>query len=1718
MINTTMKKIVLFCFLSCLILVLVFHQASLSFLANWSVHLYSVSKWGKPLEYENLQINGNRLVILQPRLKKNGSSFSAERISADIHVDFWNRHVHLDIDIQQPHWHLQPSLPTPSKSWEKLLGKEGKWIKTSPSFRIQRGLLTWAIDDSSRAQQLSFDLEGNSRKGGFIKFYFNPQDLSSDCFALQVLSSDERMEVNCNCQEVSCASLFELAQLCGIDCLPWSVKSGFLQGHLKAIFPHKQRPYLEGEIFANGLAFQLIENPLEGRIEQGRLKLEKNDMAYELNGQVPTFIGQLDILEPASLTYRSPLQEWKINQIEGSIKLNNMETALIDLRAQGLDFDHSIQWHLLGEANLNAQRSFNLDLTLLRSCLGGESNEKIHLSFLQPQKEYKRFEVQLNKVSREECDFLQTFFGAYWPIFNEIELQKGELNGLIEGEFTDQGIGELHIKHFQAFDLCFKLKPWNANCHFAQMRGYGKIYLGKEDFWQSVQAGLHLEDGTIDFEGMTPHLPLTDIQAHLLIQQGLVEHSLITLQLAGLKGTMDVEWGDHKQLLTFKLDGIVQDLEDLLPHGLQEGLRQNFYQNGLIVLANIKRQNQQVELGGTLRIQRKDTDQMDLIHFGCELKKISHEPAPKFVPLGWFYAHHLPLDKFLSPFVFPNQTLRLSGDAECKGSFDDEYLTLKYDAENVKIENEHLCIEINQLHSDIPGQLIGSHVINLKNYSHQGTLPIRQASFYEKNKGLVFQDIQGIANFNNQSILMEPMEAYCEGIHFAGHIELDYSDPLPETFKLTINCPVLSGKVSQIQRLLSCLDQSSLLHKIPLEGDIAAKDEGLKLELSNVSQDYKFLLDIQGVMTDGSLPFESADSSLREICMNFDYDHQQKLLECSDIQGTLLLGKPRRVEEFLLTGQRLCFHQMGKCEIEMDIALKQQENELLRLVGYTKEEKEGIKSFNIDQNLSHISSIYPQVWKCHLKDWSSIEQFEFQSQFNLSTVLQDLSRFRNTGLFFLSHGMIEKISQFLPIEGEGTLDVHYLPNGSYAFQLESSRIVQADSLQHHGLLKGSKRDKKWIIDQLQWDDLHAYAELQETTNGWKIPFLGLNAGQALLLGLEGDFCPVEGRLHAKLNFCEAQLAGLDRWISLRSFTTKWWPKGHLKATGEIEWSCFSSNPWKGLKASLLADIDGLAFRDYPLQVLKPFLMQIQADQKIALQNVRFELPPQNGQAYIDLQSFEYRPNQESFGELQVAFEIPYTQLKMVGKSLHHHFPDILDLAIRDILVESKQQGRLKGKISLEKNNSSENFFRLVLDDGIYRFKKLTCDLKEFELQFSGNKLQFSTFTQYERCPFQVFCQMEWPSCQQGEFTLLHSETLPISNRPLSVKWENRPDRGWFMTSIQGDFSGSSFQLHEDKEAKLNDNWTALQGQVIIDFNRLCPLFTPQTVEMIKKLKIGSSYSLFGNFWLNPDLGNTFLEIVSFKGSLRGQETILKGYQVKNLQGDLQYTPGRLDIQNFSIQDPAGEASAANIIAVLDQKKDRWTLFVPQLTVKNFRLSLLKDTESPYNQTNSKFRSLIVKRIDFQNFSGELNKQQTWQAEGNLHFFNPSRKNFYHPLLAIPAEIILRLGLDPQVLNPVTGIIYFNLRGDRCYLTRFKDMFSEGRGSKFYLAQGPDPSWIDFNGNLSLLVRMKQYNLIFKIAELFTVSIQGNVKKPSYTLQKQSKASHKIPPLSAISKS
>jgi hypothetical protein len=158
---------------------------------------------------------------------------------------------------------------------------------------------------------------------------------------------------------------------------------------------------------------------------------------------------------------------------------------------------------------------------------------------------------------------------------------------------------------------------------------------------------------------------------------------------------------------------------------------------------------------------------------------------------------------------------------------------------------------------------------------------------------------------------------------------------------------------------------------------------------------------------------------------------------------------------------------------------------------------------------------------------------------------------------------------------------------------------------------------------------------------------------------------------------------------------------------------------------------------------------------------------------------------------------------------------------------------------------------------------------------------------------------------------------------------------------------------------------------------------------------------------------------------------------------------------------------------------------------------------PVNKaTPVEHKTLMFNTIQIRDLIGMLGDRNTFTGQGELFFTNPPKKNLQHTIFAVPAEILTRIGLDLDLLTPVQGQIDFDIAGGRVTFSRFKDVYSKKKVAKFYLQSDGQESYIDFDGNLFLKIKMKQYNLIFKLAELFTVTVQGTVKKPAYSLQKQ----------------
>lgn len=1671
-----------------------FHQYVLSFIYQHAIQAYVLTNFGSRLNYDQAYLEGNRLIIQSPSLARD-NDFKASQMALSWNFSLRNREIDISVELFKPSWKLDSTQTFTEEKLKKVFkGKKGG-IKYLFDLTIHDGTVSWLLPDQTK-HQLHFDVQTNTHSGGFIKAYFDHSPDHSHYISLNTESTPDMLSVTWDCHEIECSNLMPFAQLLLPSLNSLNIASGVLKGRIKTIFPNTQRPYIEGELLVENLSF-LKDSFFSGQIDKAILKLEKNPAA----DQPITTLAKIDILEPMALcSYSEEGLEWKIDELRGSMALDGNKQANLQLDSRSHYLDRQGTLKLSGSVNLDARRDFNVDLHLC--CTNSTENEgNVRLQIHPINTSQKKATVNLSRLSAIDAGLLQTILATFMPSAKSIEFQQGYFNAILEIILTKSGMQDLEIKQFEASGTSFKLNPIHAAGSFDQMQGKGVIHLMDPNPWDTLDVDFNLENGTLELEGLHQKLPLNAIQAHLVVKKGAIHQSLITLRWMGLKGVMDLEWGTAKELLTLNLEGYVRDAADFFPQKIQNGLHEEFDNTRLKILANFKRKNQQLELTGTLHVQRHQTDQFDLIHFGCDFNRKQKGKDYKWAPEGWFYAYDLPLEKFVTPFIFRKGVLKMWGNGEFKGNFNQKNFSLQYDVHNLKIENEHLLIEAKDLRSEIKGQMLGFHQMDLKNFSHQGILPIKDASYFEKKSGLHFSDINGTFIFKDQTLTIQPIETYCNGLFMAGEIFLDYSDPAPGVFNVDFNVPQLSGNITQIQQILAHLDNPSVLTQIPVEGDVNAVNQGMQLAFEFMPDDYRLNANIQASLEEGSLTFDDSDIAFKGLYLDILYDHDQKCLAFTDIQGTLLVGKPSRVEEYFFGGNHIRLKDLNKQNIDLDVWIKDHNHELFRLNGSANEINPGIKEISLASN-SHLSCIYPSSFTCQLQNWSEVNSFQLKSQFDLGKLREDLLLFRNTGLYGLSHSFLDKVSQAGALDGQIKLDVFFdTEKQSYCFQADGNVLKGNPPEPHRCVLQAHKLEKKWIIDHLQWDKITAHAEIQPEHDHIRIPFLGLNDGNSLLLGLEGDLFLEEGYMRSKVHLFEYSLENLNQWPSFQDFVVKWQPEGKIRGSGEMKIDFLSQEPWFKLDSRMQLEMPQFSCRQCPFFSLQPFRMHYKTNECISLDNVQMNLcHDKDCSGHLKIAKLVYRSNENQLVCPQLAFQIPTQRLQTIGSTLHRFFPDLIDAELKDLFIQLKSDGELKGTLGFEKDPANHQF-HLKLDEGIYSYNQQEYELKKIEINQAKNQLQLSAITKEERCPYQIIAAMKWPSMESGEATLIDLYSNPAAAiPPLKIQFSKDPSKGFLIHSMQGYFCGMNINLNGGVHDNLKPEISNLQGKIEAEFNQISPLLTPPVAENIRNLELGSTYILQGDFGYNCQPLKELTDRLYFKGQLFSQEAVLKGFQIQNLKADINYRPKQMEISGLSLQDNAGSAHAERFFVQQNDITGAWWFSAPLLTVKNLKPAMLRDLSDPDQNTSARFKTLLIKRLDFENLKGNLGDIQTWQAKGSMHFLNPTRKNT-NPLFAIPAEIILRLGLNPQVLNPVTGTISFDMQGDHFYLTKFKDVYSEGRGSKFYLADSANPSWMDMKGNLNVQIKMKQYNLLFKLAELFTVSVEGNIKKPKFYLQK-----------------
>lgn len=1686
---------------------LAFWQPVLSYVIELSFESYCRDCFDTELDFTKVVRDKQTITFTKPTLSNEEDivQLEAEELVIAYEPRFFQREIDLDVTVVDPNINLEKVAPALASVLGKMKAKWG-FFKINHRIKIQNGIFD--IDGLQKAHfTVDHDFVAQKQMKVVIRFAGAHQDENSLTIALNRPSKDN-FTLDLEGRSLSFQALVQTIGSLLPSIKDWDVQDGVFDGHMQFTFSDKSKRDFTCQAELKNLSFLYKPLEVKGFIPEAYMDFSNS-------------VGNVKLLDDARFLFEKdglPFLEFK--HLLGQIDFPAKEMAHVVFDGICSHHEQAFTVHVDGDTKIVDGYHKLMNLTF---DLDNPIRKNIAVKVLSQWFESKchAAEIEINNFGFEEFDVFKQIFGGFSPAFNLIVLKKGTVDAVLFAPIEDSEVQKLNLVSLNGEQLVVEFVDLQIEAEADHVYGTFNADLFANNVVNSLNAEITVKNACLKVLEPGESFPLfTHIDTKLNIDQGRIRQSAIKGKFLGLEGEMGVNSFASDKIATLEFTGYPDQLLALVPEKYRAGLDARFANDEVALSAFIKRDEKRKVLEGTLE-SSFGPKHSESISFGFDILNTSEMISANWgkrewsigeftISQGWIEAADVRLEKYIEPFLFPEGDLHLSGMGSFQGMFDDKELVLSYDMQNILLENEDFAAEIKSIVSeDQPKR--GVHHFDLITGEDYGFVSLRNGSYFEKNNGLLFTDINADIQFKNHSIAATGLETYCNGVYFGGSALIDMSSPEKEVFSVDFRLPIMKGKVSQVQHLFSHFKKPMFFLKCPIEGNVFLREEANFLRFEFSADDYVFNAKLRGSLTDGAIQSENFDVNIQELTLDFDYDHLGNKMEIKDIQGTLLVGKPDRVEEYLIAGDHFCFTNFAENEASFDVWVGDKKRDIIRLVGNLRsplgEGQSDYVAFQLDHALTHFGDVHPKVFHLTLKNWSEIDLFQLELDFQLNTLLHDLQRFSRTGFLFLSRGLLKELNEVKTASGDFNLKFVYEADESELHYHMLGRGVRfGASAFEKVLLLGQKRGKKWSIDQFQLDDISLAADFVKEDAFAKINFLGLRVGSALLIGMEGEYINAENAINGKVNLLESDLSKLLASEKFSAFSEKLAAKGQLKATGQVRIELEQGA--SGWKVDSLLDtsfsnlqINGLQFRD-----VDHASFHLISDRGAILRQFNTAIQsPSEGPVLADLaiDKAEYDLTSSSFFVEGMRFKVSSQKLPEVVNILQTRFPETFTETLAEPLRNLKSEGELVGNVNLDVS-SPYYAIKLGLDEGTYKYKGQEHELSYFVMDVDPCEFKLLTRYHYNRHPLWLMVNSKSPTLDFGRLILAdynpEAQNPYADYPPLVCYWRDYPGKGWAIETAEGNFSGLNVHLSRVEEEQPVQGQQHLIGDIKLNMHLAASLLPPELAKKVVEWEIGDGYLLSGKWKFIYNETKKENDIY-FSGDVEGHNCEFKGYQFYALKAQANYTPDSLDIVNITLHDPSGVLQAEQI-HMNNDGNDVWTLNCPLIALSEFRPSLLRQTGS---LTGPFAKPFVIKQLEVQNLHGILGKAETMKGEGWLYFTSPHKKNFNNPLFAIPAEIISRIGLDLTVLSPVIGTIFYEIKNERVELTKFKDIYSEGKLSKFYLPTNTlEPSYVDFNGNLNINVRMKQYNLLFKIAELLTVNISGTLAKPTYSLQNQQK--------------
>lgn len=1668
---------------------------------------------GEQIQFDSFKLEDHQIVLKEAKLgskaralSRGGVYIETDEVVIGYDMNLLKRTLKIDLKVDKPSiWvtktnHFKPSLNQFFKHKEGL-------IKVETSFAMTGGEIELCDKTSYHepfVQKITFDAKNHIDEQNLSQILISLKQDEASCEGIVALHECE-IDYNLNLNKVPISELQDMLyfwisskskQERSFNCF-----GGSIHGIVNLSFAENDMPMLRANLRLNEVCFDDKKTLLSMYIPEAIVDLQttqhtlgKDSCSIKdlVESWLDTFEGDITIPIGASVLYQT--EEIKIlhsQNMVGRIAFENKQPIKIDLDGSiisngkesvvslhGSGFLNTLQ----GDLEILLQNPLKEPVTILCSLLSNGKNKHI-------------FSSKITHLTQDEADIIQQLLSPFYPKVRIPRIKNGALDATINCQLTNFTPGYFSVDHFKITNGSLTDLNFIQNLKNLNAQGSIRFNLQDPNLFKTFDAEIEYQAEQL----VSGSYQIDQIEGKCQFASGKLKLWNNVAFCSNIKGELDWNYNQSKDPLTLTFKGKGEDFCSIAPKLVKEGysrffkeedvdvqLKGNVDQNRLILTGRaIVDKDQEISFGFDIlsnhpkRIQ-SENEALFWRYFISPLRTMPtlgyfseqwrREGRQFLVQNGWFNSDQVPIEKYVSPIIFGNTTIVLSGFANIEGEFNEQGLNISYDKYHLNLDHPTYSVWINA-HDQSE---CGHHYFNFAKKTHFGNLKVENAEFFLKQQQLSFSQLEGCLEITPESLFVSSLKGNTEGINLTSNLDMRFAKN--GDFKLKLKFYECHGMVEDFKPFFSSLGYSFAKH-LPLDAKLVIDPKKTFFELEK-KEKIASSVQLHGAIEQGTLPF-MWQQPLTGISFKFAFDSQTQSLEVQDFVGE---WKSHRNQNYSLYSNYLKINLFNDDPCHFDIRVKDAYKDCAHLLGRfylnVAQKKPNLKII-LDQKNNHIGGIDLTNVYFALDEKFHLDYLNVNFACNLNSLHQDI---------FLAQNVIPKISgstlaglKWLSPEGEVCGQwVYELNQNKHQFFIWGDQVGFKQSSKGFFQVKGHKLESQTVIEDFTYHDLKGSCKLEEKPLCCFIHECKLFTGQDFDLQLSGLYSKIFNSFQIDIKKLDCDLARLKNTFLLSSFESLKSSSGKLDLIGKLEGGYYKRDFNYGVE--LHGGAYNVRVQDYQLRNGNIAAL-VEGNSKIVkLKNFEGVLDEVYGQP-IDLKfavkDLEIGREQAGYKLEQLGFSIPVEQLSSLQSLLSKY----KQIEIPSSLLQLKKNGDIRGKIKLDSQKKPYEII-LNLECGKYLFAQKEYEIIQSELRYSPGHIDARVQALLYNRPYDVRYLQD--QSQPGAFNIyINDQSIhDVGDKGLKIHCQ-RTTVDTIIKSIEGSMAGLRWDFVHRPEKETPSSYV-LMGQLQIQGDELVEALPSFLKDKLRKLHMGSGYFLTGQLTVPKANFKDFV----FEGLFGGQDCGLLGFEFKSLSSIIRFSKNGMIIKDFKLSDLSGEL-------VIDNIQVKGTHFnIPKIALKEFKPSLLHRSEQ---EGAIKHKPLIIEKLEISNLKGDLADLNSVKGDGYFAFQKSPKKQA--SLLDIPVHLISKLGLDLTMLNPVEGKVIFEFKDQKIIFTKLIDVYSHDKHCHFTLAKQPGLSYMDFNGNLNIKIKMKQYVLL-KFTEPFIISVQGSYEAPRYSFMKK----------------